>query len=71
MGQLKIVNGGLRLEGKAFVLDTLIASSIKSRTGQPIIVESSSNLTLSSRSKNGLLNNMIFLGKKKPIKIKN
>ncbi|XP_068906083.1 gamma-sarcoglycan isoform X2 [Tenebrio molitor] len=62
MGQLKIVSGGLRLEGKAFVLDTLIASSIKSRTGQPIIVESSRNLTLSSRSKNGLLNNMIFLG---------
>ncbi|KYB27911.1 gamma-sarcoglycan isoform X1 [Tribolium castaneum] len=62
MGQLKIVSGGLRLEGKAFVLDTLIASSIKSRTGQPIIVESSRNLTLASRSKNGLLSNMIFLG---------
>lgn len=65
MGHLKIVTGGLRLEGKAFVLDSLIASSIKSRTGQPIVMESSKNLTLKSRHKNGSLNSWIFLGKSK------
>ncbi|KRT83178.1 hypothetical protein AMK59_3363, partial [Oryctes borbonicus] len=62
MGQLKIVSGGLRLEGKAFVLDSLIASSIRSRAGQPIIIESSRNLTLTTRDANGLLENLIYLG---------
>lgn len=63
MGQLKVVSGGLRLEGKAFVLDSLIASSIRSRTGQPIIIESSRNLTLTTRDANGLLENLIYLGR--------
>ncbi|KAJ8922665.1 hypothetical protein NQ315_007697 [Exocentrus adspersus] len=62
MGHLKIITGGIRLEGKAFVLDSLIASSIRSRTGQPIVVESSKNLTLKSRHKNGSLSSWIFLG---------
>lgn len=62
MGQLKIVTGGLKLEGKAFVLDSLIASTIRSRTGQPIVIESSKNLTLSTRNDNGFLDNLIFLG---------
>lgn len=62
MGQLKIVTGGLKLEGKAFVLDSLIASTIRSRTGHPIIIESSKNLTLSTRNENGFLDNLIFLG---------
>ncbi|KAJ8984455.1 hypothetical protein NQ317_012520 [Molorchus minor] len=62
MGHLKIVSGGLRLEGRAFILDSLIASSIKSRTGQPIIVESSKNLTLKSRHKDGSIGSWIFLG---------
>lgn len=62
MGHLKIVNGGIRLEGRAFVLDSLLASSIKSRYGQPIVIESSMNLTLSTRNKDGYLKNFIFLG---------
>lgn len=62
MGQLKIVTGGLKLEGKAFVLDSLIASSIKSRTGQPIIVESSKNLTMRARNKDGFVDSSIFVG---------
>lgn len=62
MGQLKIIPGGLRLDGKAFVMDSLIASSIRSRTGQPIVIESSRNLTLSTRNLNGQLQNMLFLG---------
>lgn len=63
MGQLKIVPGGLRLDGKAFVMGSLIASNISSRTGQPIVVESSKKLTLSTRKLNGQLENMIFIGK--------
>ncbi|XP_018329857.1 zeta-sarcoglycan-like, partial [Agrilus planipennis] len=62
MGQLKIVAGGVKLEGKAFILDRLIASNIKSRNGQPIVIESSRNLTLSTRDETGALSNRIFLG---------
>lgn len=62
MGQLKIVTGGLRLEGTAYVLDSLIASSIRSRRGQPIVIESSRNLTLTTRDERGFRNNLIFLG---------
>nr|CAI5847236.1 unnamed protein product [Callosobruchus analis] len=61
MGQLKIVTGGLRLDGKAFILDSLIASSIKSRSYQPIVIESTRNLTLKSRSKEGYLSSRLVL----------
>lgn len=62
MGQLKIVSGGLKLEGKTFVLDSLIASSIKSRSNQPIVIESTKNLTLRARHKNGYLSSWLVLG---------
>ncbi|XP_050511082.1 gamma-sarcoglycan isoform X2 [Diabrotica virgifera virgifera] len=65
MGQLKIVSGGLKLEGKTFVLDSLIASSIKSRSYQPIVIESTRNLTLRSRHKNGYLDSSMILGNEK------
>ncbi|CAH2013264.1 unnamed protein product [Acanthoscelides obtectus] len=61
MGQLKIVTGGVRLDGKAFVLDSLIASSIKSRSYQPIVIESTKNLTLKSRNKEGYLSSRLVL----------
>lgn len=63
MGQLRIVSGGLQLNGRAMVLDALIASSIRSRAGQPIVIESSRNLTLTTRNEDGILDNRIFLGK--------
>ncbi|XP_076273501.1 sarcoglycan delta isoform X2 [Rhynchophorus ferrugineus] len=62
MGQLEIVPGGLRLKGNAFVLENLIASQIRSRRGEPIIVESSRNITLKSRNKNGYPSSWIHLG---------
>ncbi|KAG5887155.1 hypothetical protein JTB14_016849 [Gonioctena quinquepunctata] len=65
MGQLKIVPGGLRLEGKTFVLDSLIASSIKSRLYQPITFESSKNLSLRARHGNGDLSSQMVLGNDK------
>nr|XP_022902524.1 delta-sarcoglycan-like [Onthophagus taurus] len=65
MGQLKIITGGLKLEGKAYILDSLIASNIRSRAGQPIIIESSRNLTLTTRGENGFLENLIYLGNDK------
>ncbi|XP_063530430.1 zeta-sarcoglycan-like isoform X2 [Cydia strobilella] len=61
MGQLRIVPGGLQLLGQALVLDSLFASSIKSRRGQPIAIESSRNFTVSTRDTEGLLQSRLFL----------
>ncbi|XP_067004748.1 delta-sarcoglycan [Anabrus simplex] len=62
MGQLRIVAGGIQLSGQAMVLDALIASSIRSRKGQPISIESSRNFTVNTRDEEGRITNRIFLG---------
>lgn len=36
MGQMRIVEGGIQLEGQAIILDELKTSHIKSRHGQPL-----------------------------------
>lgn len=36
MGQMRIVDGGIQLEGQAIILDELKTSFIKSRHGQPL-----------------------------------
>lgn len=63
MGQLRIVAGGIQLNGQAMVLDSLIASSISSRKNQPITIESSRNFTVNARDSEGRVINRIFLGK--------
>ncbi|XP_058127055.1 YEATS domain-containing protein 2 [Anopheles ziemanni] len=62
MGQLKIVPGGLQLSGQALILNTLRASSIRSKHGQPISIESSRNLTVNTRNPNGAVETQLFLG---------
>ncbi|XP_046979075.1 delta-sarcoglycan-like [Vanessa cardui] len=62
MGQLRIVPGGLQLLGQALVLDSLFASSVKSRRGQPISIESSRNFTVSTRDALGMIQSRLFLG---------
>ncbi|KFB37952.1 AGAP000073-PA-like protein [Anopheles sinensis] len=62
MGQLKIVPGGLQLSGQALMLNTLRASSIRSKHGQPISIESSRNLTVNTRNTNGAVETQLFLG---------
>ncbi|XP_053699299.1 uncharacterized protein LOC128746275 [Sabethes cyaneus] len=62
MGQLKIVSGGIQLTGQALVLDILRASSIRSKHGQPISIESSRNFSLNTRDSEGYLENQLFLG---------
>ncbi|XP_050527329.1 gamma-sarcoglycan isoform X2 [Daktulosphaira vitifoliae] len=63
MGTLKIVNGGIRLSGHTVVLDRLIASTIRSRTGYPITVESSANVSIFARNSQGRLVNSLKLTK--------
>ncbi|KOB78485.1 Delta-sarcoglycan, partial [Operophtera brumata] len=61
MGQLRIVPGGLQLLGQALVLDSLFSSSIKSRRGQPISIESSRNFSVSTRDEHGMLQSRLLL----------
>lgn len=62
MGQLKVVPGGLQLSGQAVVMDQLRASTIRSRHAQPIVIESTRNLTVNTRDDQGALANQMFLG---------
>ncbi|XP_059223179.1 putative uncharacterized protein DDB_G0285119 [Stomoxys calcitrans] len=62
MGPLKIVPGGIQLSGQALIMDMLRASSIRSRHGQPISIESSRNFSINTRGPDGLLENHLFLG---------
>ncbi|KAK7582203.1 hypothetical protein V9T40_013648 [Parthenolecanium corni] len=53
IGTLKVVKGGVMLSGKAYFMDTLIASAIRSRTGKPISLVTSQNFSVSVRSSDG------------------
>ncbi|GLH06835.1 Zeta-sarcoglycan, partial [Gryllus bimaculatus] len=61
MGQLRIVAGGVQLRGQALVLDALLASSIRSRRGQPISVESARNFTATARDARGRVASRLVL----------
>lgn len=50
MGALEIHHRGVRLKGRAVVMDKLVASKITSRARQNIQIESDSGITLVSRS---------------------
>ncbi|KAJ6641607.1 Delta-sarcoglycan [Pseudolycoriella hygida] len=62
MGQLKVVTGGLQVIGQTLVLDILRASTIKSRYGQAISLESSRNFSINTRDWEGNIENNLFLG---------
>ncbi|XP_063223969.1 delta-sarcoglycan [Bacillus rossius redtenbacheri] len=65
MGHLRIVTGGVRLSGQALVLDALVASSIRSRKNQPVVVESFRNFTVNARDEAGRVANRLVLGKER------
>ncbi|RZF44382.1 hypothetical protein LSTR_LSTR007957 [Laodelphax striatellus] len=62
MGELRIVPEGIQLSGKAYVLDTLLASSIRSRLGQALSLETSHNLTVQTRDRLGHISSMLYVG---------
>ncbi|XP_024939656.1 zeta-sarcoglycan isoform X2 [Cephus cinctus] len=55
IGSLRVVPGGVELRGQAAVLDALVASSVRSRRGRNLILESWSNFTASARAHDGRL----------------
>ncbi|XP_050426502.1 delta-sarcoglycan isoform X2 [Adelges cooleyi] len=65
MGTIKVVNGGIRLSGHSVVLDRLIASTIRSRVGYPISIESAANISIFARNSQGRLVNSLKLTKDK------
>lgn len=62
IGSLRVVPGGVELRGQATILDALVASSVKSRRGRNLILESWSNFTASARSHDGRLLARFTLG---------
>jgi hypothetical protein len=63
IGNMKITPSGIQLNGEAMVLDTLITSQISAKHGQPLVFDSSQNITLNARDAQGRIANKIFLGK--------
>lgn len=63
MGSLKITNGGLKLSGRTLVTNRLVASAIRSRIGRPLLVESTANITLTTRNAQGRVLNSLKLSK--------
>ncbi|XP_046835872.1 zeta-sarcoglycan isoform X1 [Vespa crabro] len=55
IGSLKVVPGGIELRGQAAILDALVASSLRSRRGKNLVLESWSNFTATARSHDGRL----------------
>ncbi|KAK2583169.1 hypothetical protein KPH14_009191 [Odynerus spinipes] len=55
IGSLKVVPGGIELRGQAAILDALVASSLSSRRGKNLVLESWSNFTATARSHDGRL----------------
>ncbi|KAF4525654.1 hypothetical protein B566_EDAN001254 [Ephemera danica] len=62
MGKLRVVAGGIQLNGQAMVLDALVASTIRSRRGQPISIDSSRNFSVNARDHDGRIISQLFLG---------
>lgn len=58
-----MVPGGIELRGQAAVLDALVASSLRSRRGKNLVLESWSNFTASARSHDGRLLARLTVGK--------
>lgn len=62
MGRLRILKNGLRLEGESQFLHALYAAEVHSRTEQPLKLESSRNVTINARNKEGKITNRLYIG---------
>lgn len=62
MGRLRVVDSGLRLDGEAEFLNSLFAAQIRSRKDQPLKIESSRNITLNARNRQGRIINRLLIG---------
>ncbi|XP_044007390.1 zeta-sarcoglycan-like isoform X2 [Aphidius gifuensis] len=64
IGAMRIMKRGVELRGQAAVLDNLIASTISSRNGRNLMLESWSNFTATTRAANGHISARLTLNEK-------
>ncbi|XP_043190316.1 zeta-sarcoglycan-like isoform X1 [Amphibalanus amphitrite] len=62
IGDLRVVKGGIVLEGDSWVLNQLVASHIRSSRHQPISFQSSKNFSINVRNAVGELESQLTLG---------
>ncbi|XP_029843042.1 delta-sarcoglycan [Ixodes scapularis] len=62
MGRLRIVEGGVQINGDADILQALHATHVQSRRDDPLKIESPRNITMNARSKEGRITNRLFVG---------
>ncbi|CAE1153325.1 unnamed protein product [Acanthosepion pharaonis] len=65
MGKLRIMKDGIRVDGQSEFSKTLYTSNINAPDNQPLIVESSRNITLQARDKRDVVTNTLVIGDKK------
>lgn len=65
MGKLRILEEGIRLDGEAEFTHSLYTTTLESRKGLPLKIESAQNITLNARNKNGQIINRLFIGDNK------
>ena len=61
MGSVRIVEGGLEVNGDSYILGNLVASSIRSRPNRPISIRAAHNISIISNQNHA--SNSITLGK--------
>ena len=59
---MRVVKGGIVLEGDSWVLNQLVASHIRSSRDQPISFQSSKNFSINVRNAAGELESQLTLG---------
>ncbi|XP_037075682.1 zeta-sarcoglycan-like [Pollicipes pollicipes] len=62
IGGLRVVKGGIVLDGDSWVMGQLVASHVRSRHHQPISFQSSQNFSVNIRNKAGELASQLTLG---------
>lgn len=62
MGRLRIFRDGIRLDGQSHFLHTIYAAQIQSRKDQALKIESSRNITINARNRDGKITNRLSLG---------
>ncbi|XP_029644268.1 zeta-sarcoglycan [Octopus sinensis] len=62
MGKLRILDNGIRVDGRTEFTKTLYTSKINSLPKKPLFVESSANVTIEARDKTGAVTNQLIIG---------
>ncbi|CAH1776687.1 unnamed protein product [Owenia fusiformis] len=62
MGKLRMTDSGVQVQGRAEFIKPLHATSIRSKSSDPLFIESSRNISLHSRDSSGNIKNTFYIG---------